>query len=133
MTTKKISKKASTKKSATSAPEGTESAPVSGEPGIDAQIGPDAPAEAQAAAPATVPHDGEAAQTGADGKEQAPREDLVVFAFRLTAQERDQIHKAAGPGKASKFVRALTTLAARGDVKTVSAMVEAVKRGGSTS
>ena len=28
------------------------------------------------------------------------REELCVFAFRLTPEERDAIHKAAGPGKA---------------------------------
>ena len=33
-----------------------------------------------------------------------PVEDLVVFAFRLTAAERDAIHKAAGPANASKFM-----------------------------
>lgn len=35
------------------------------------------------------------------------QEDLVVFAFRLTEAERDAIHAAAGPGKASQYVRAL--------------------------
>jgi len=35
-----------------------------------------------------------------------------VFAFRLTPEERDAIHKAAGPAKASRFVRALLAVAA---------------------
>jgi hypothetical protein len=42
-------------------------------------------------------------------------EDLVVFAFRLTAAERDLIHKAAGPAKASRYVRTLAVAAANGD------------------
>ena len=46
-------------------------------------------------------------------------EPLFVFAFRLTAQERELIHKAAGPGKASRFVRALAVAAASGDTDRV--------------
>ena len=34
-----------------------------------------------------------------------PKEDLVVFAFRLTLAEREGIHKTAGPANASRFVR----------------------------
>ncbi len=45
----------------------------------------------------------------------ADKDGLVVFAFRLTADERDVIHKAAGPGRASRFVRALAVAAARKD------------------
>ena len=40
------------------------------------------------------------------------REELCVFAFRLTEAERDAIHKAAGPAKASKFARNLLVAAA---------------------
>jgi hypothetical protein len=36
--------------------------------------------------------------------ERVPRPDLVVFAFRLTKEQRDTIHTAAGPAKASQFV-----------------------------
>ena len=43
-------------------------------------------------------------------------ENLVVFAFRLTAEERDTIHDAAGPSRASRFVRAVALAAARRDV-----------------
>ena len=60
-------------------------------------------------------------------KKAPPKEDLVVFAFRLTPEERNAIHKAAGPGKASRFVRALATAASRADEKTVSEMVKAVR------
>ena len=35
----------------------------------------------------------------------APKEDLCVFAFRLTEAERDAVHRTAGPAKASRFVR----------------------------
>jgi hypothetical protein len=44
-----------------------------------------------------------------------PEEELVVFAFRLTPKERDLIHKAAGPAKASRYVRTLAVAAANGD------------------
>ena len=35
----------------------------------------------------------------------APKEELVVFAFRLTPAERDAIHKTAGPRNATRLVR----------------------------
>ena len=63
----------------------------------------------------------------AKSEPKAPKEDLVVFAFRLTQEERALIHKAAGPAKASRFVRALSIAASKGDAKTVSEMVEAVE------
>ena len=59
--------------------------------------------------------------------EQAPKEELVVFAFRLKVHERDLIHKAAGAAKASRFVRALTVAASMGDEQTVVELVRAVK------
>ncbi len=34
----------------------------------------------------------------------AGKDEKVVFAFRLTLDERKAIHKAAGPGGASRFV-----------------------------
>lgn len=46
-------------------------------------------------------------------KEKAPKEDLMVFAFRLTKVESEQLHKAAGPGKASSFARNLLVKAAQ--------------------
>lgn len=42
-------------------------------------------------------------------------EGLVVFAFRLTSEERDAIHKAAGPARASRFVRTIAVAASRED------------------
>jgi hypothetical protein len=57
----------------------------------------------------------------------AKRDDLCVFAFRLTAEERDAIHKAAGPAKASKFARTLLVAAARNDEAAVKAIMGAVQ------
>jgi hypothetical protein len=60
-------------------------------------------------------------------KTNQPREELCVFAFRLTEAERDAIHKTAGPAKASKFARTLLVAAARKDVGTVKAIMDEVK------
>ena len=62
-------------------------------------------------------------------KDVAPKQaddsqELVVFAFRLTRAERDQIHEAAGPAKASSFIRSLAVAAATGDVKAVRKIAE---------
>lgn len=57
-------------------------------------------------------------------KEKAPKEPLVVFAFRLSEADRDVIHKAAGPGKATRFVLAAALAAAAADQKAFSALVE---------
>jgi len=56
-----------------------------------------------------------AAKEAVPKKEKAPREELCVFAFRLRPDERDRIHKAAGAGKATKFVLAAALAAASGD------------------
>ena len=45
------------------------------------------------------------------------QEEKVVFAFRLTEAERDTIHKAAGPGGASRFVLGAAMAAVSGDKK----------------
>ena len=58
-------------------------------------------------------------------KKKAPREELCVFAFRLTTDERNAIHKAAGPAKASKFARTLLVAAARNDEPGVKAIMKA--------
>jgi hypothetical protein len=58
-----------------------------------------------------------------------PRDDsgeTVVFAIRLKRSERDEIHDATGPAKASSFVRSLALAAARGDMKLVQEIVDAV-------
>jgi hypothetical protein len=68
-----------------------------------------------------------AATPPAEPKEKAPREELCVFAFRLTAEERDAIHKAAGPAKASKFVRTLAVAAARNDEAALKAILKGIQ------
>ena len=55
-------------------------------------------------------------------------EELVVFAFRLTEAERDAIHDAAGPAKASRFVRAVALAAARRDVGALQAILSEAQR-----
>ena len=50
--------------------------------------------------------------------------DTVVVAFRLTRAERDLIHAAAGPAKASSFVRRLAVAGARTDLKAVEEIVD---------
>ncbi len=44
-----------------------------------------------------------------------PKDDLVVFAFRLTEAERTAIHKTAGPRNATQFVRRVAAAFARKD------------------
>jgi len=74
---------------------------------------PSAPKKSKTAAKPTV-----AASTPPVAKS-TEGEELVVFAFRLTPAERELIHKAAGPAKASRFVRAVAIAAASGDEEAV--------------
>ena len=50
-----------------------------------------------------------------------------AFAFRLSEAERNAIHKAAGPARASKFARTLLAAAARNDEVAVKAIMKAAK------
>ncbi len=59
--------------------------------------------------------------------EKKPKEELCVFAFRLTAEERVAIHNAAGPGKASKFARGLLVAAANKDEAAIKAILKEVQ------
>ena len=59
-------------------------------------------------------------------EKKAAHDNLCVFAFRLTAEERAAIHKAAGPAMASKFARGLLVAAARNDEAGVKAIMKAV-------
>jgi hypothetical protein len=81
-----------------------------------------------AAAAATAKRPKAAAEAPAKGQEKpdkkAAREGLCVFAFRLSTEERDTIHKAAGPGKASMFARGLLVAAARKDETALNAIVK---------
>ncbi|MDO8944996.1 MAG: hypothetical protein Q7U75_17580 [Desulfobacterales bacterium] len=67
-----------------------------------------------------------AEKPAAETKTQSTREELCVFAFRLTEAERNAIHAAAGPGKASKFARSLLVAAARKDDAAVRAIMKKV-------
>ena len=53
-----------------------------------------------------------------------PKEDLVVFAIRLTQAERDKIHVAAGPRNATHFVRTVAAAFANEDVKAFQAALK---------
>jgi hypothetical protein len=66
-------------------------------------------------------------KTPTTSKAKGHGEDLCVFAFRLTAEERTAIHKAAGPSKASKFARTLLVAAARNDEAAVKEILKAVR------
>jgi hypothetical protein len=50
--------------------------------------------------------------------------EIVVFAFRLTRTERDELHAATGSAKASRFVKAIVLAGARGDLKAVTELME---------
>ncbi len=63
-------------------------------------------------------------KTAKPRKEKTPKADLVVFAFRLQPADRDLIHKAAGPAKATKFVRSAALAAANADRKIFDGLVE---------
>ncbi len=60
-------------------------------------------------------------------QKQPPKEPQVVFAFRLSEADRDLIHKAAGPAKATQFVRAAALAAAKADSKIFETLVEQAK------
>ena len=61
-------------------------------------------AAAQKVKKATTPKPANAAKPK---RERFPKEDLMVFAFRLTKAESAALHKAAGPANASRAMRAL--------------------------
>ncbi len=56
-----------------------------------------------------------AAPKDAKSTKTRPKQDLVVFAFRLTEAERTAIHKTAGPRNATQFVRRAATAFAKQD------------------
>ena len=74
---------------------------------------------AKVQAKAKAPTAGAATTRNQGRKPREPKEALVVFAFRLTPKERKAIHQAAGPAKASRFVRALAVAASQGDETAV--------------
>ena len=60
-------------------------------------------------------------------KKKAHREDQVVFAFRLTTADRTRIHKAAGAGKATRFVRTAALAVANRDHKMLDDLMAQAK------
>ena len=61
----------------------------------------------------------------------APREDLVVFAFRLTEAERAAVHKTAGPSRASRYVRQVAAAFAKEDEGAFKAVLKEAREAGS--
>ena len=57
-------------------------------------------------------------------KKPADSGEMVVFAMRLLRSERELIHKVAGSGKATQYVRGLAVAAANGDMKAVQGIVQ---------
>ena len=57
-------------------------------------------------------------------KERVREEGLVVFAFRLKPEERDAIHKTAGPANASRFVRTVAAAFANEDEAAFKALLK---------
>jgi len=51
---------------------------------------------------------------------------LCTFAFRLTPTERDEIHAAAGPAGASRFVKAVALAVTRADGKAIQELIDQV-------
>ncbi len=60
-------------------------------------------------------------------KDKPPKDPLVVFAFRLSATDRDLIHKAAGPAKATQFVKSAALAAVTGNPKAFGALTAQAK------
>ena len=75
--------------------------------------------------PQAKPKRGKKAEPKAEVK--PPKEELVVFALRMAASDRDALHRAAGPAKATRFARALLIAASKGDEKTLVEIARAVK------
>lgn len=102
-------------KNGTKLPRGAVAAKVAGEAKVKPAVEPKARAAAKA-----KPEAKSKPEAKGSGKREAKAagrhdENLVVFAIRLTEAERDAIHKAAGPGRATKLVRAVVNAAATGD------------------
>ena len=69
-------------------------------------------------------------KTARSRKATKSKEDLVVFAFRLTEAERDAIHKTAGPARASRYVRRVAAAFAKQDEGAFKAVLKEAKDAG---
>ena len=61
-------------------------------------------------------------------KERPPKEDLMVFAFRLSKTESEALHKAAGPANASRTMRSLAAAFAAEDPDAFKAVVAEARK-----
>lgn len=126
MTPKKTSKTSTAKKPAIARPilSGSAAAAILKAPSpkkaLAALVEETAPASPTDPKPPKTPRVAKAAPEGSEAE-------LVVFAFRLTREERDVIHAATGPSKASKFVRSLAVAGARGDEVAVREILDSIK------
>jgi len=85
--------------------------------------GPAAPVKAKRTAKAARPK-----KTPKEPKaKREPIQDACVFAFRLSTADRDLIHRAAGSGKATRFVRGAALAAANGDTKAFEDLIGQAK------
>jgi hypothetical protein len=61
-------------------------------------------------------------------REKAPKEDLMVFAFRMPKAESVALHKAAGPANASRTMRALAAAFVAEDRAAFESIVEEARK-----
>jgi hypothetical protein len=88
------------------------------------------PAAVDTAAPevvTTASRKGTPKKAKPEPKEKAPKEDLCVFALRMTMAERTKLHETAGPAKASRFARAILAAAANRDEDRIREIIEATR------
>ena len=57
-------------------------------------------------------------------REKGPKEDLMTFAFRMPKTESAALHKAAGPGGASRVMRSLAGAFVSGDRAVFESIVD---------
>ena len=89
---------------------------------------PAARAKKAAAAGATTPKDVATGKPKAK-REPKPKEDLCVFALRMTPDERDRLHASTGPARATRFARAVLIAFANGDDVTFRRLVKEAEEG----
>jgi len=63
-------------------------------------------------------------KAGKAPREKKPKEDLMTFAFRMPKPESAALHKAAGPGRASRVMRSLAGAFTVGDEAAFRAIVK---------
>lgn len=61
-------------------------------------------------------------------REKGPKEDLMVFAFRMPKAESAALHRAAGPANASRTMRALAAAFVAEDRAAFNAIIEDARK-----